>query len=139
MGDRGAGAPRPAALLTPAPVPRPTPPDPTQQVLAASPFSDESHTGDAIEAKTDAALEKAGIGGQKSEMLFFPVSDNGANMVAGWAPFGRGPCVVHTMQLAVHIFLDHPAIKPTRDKEKGITAHFNKSTGVDGLNGLHKC
>ena len=34
-----------------------------------------------------------------------------------------------------------PAIKPTpatRDKQKGVVAHFNKSTGVDGLNGLHK-
>ena len=30
-------------------------------------------------------------------------------------------------------------MKPTREKQKGIVAHFNQSTGVDGLNGLHKC
>eukprot|EP00966_Prymnesium_polylepis_P041230 956610-Prymnesium_polylepis.1 len=62
------------------------------QVLGASPFSDEAHTGEAIEKKTDSALERAGIGGLKPDMMFFPVSDNGSNMVSGWAPFGRGPC-----------------------------------------------
>ena len=108
-------------------------------MLAASPFSDESHTGDAIEAKTETALDCAEVSGLKHERLFFPVSDNGANMVAGWEPFGGGRCGVHTGQLSVMVFLEHQAIKPTRDKQKGIVAHFNKSTGVDGLNGLHKC
>jgi hypothetical protein len=99
-------------------------------VLAASPFSDESHTGDAIEAKTETALDCAEVSGLKHERLFFPVSDNGANMVAGWEPFGGGRCGVHTGQLSVMVFLEHQAIKPTRDKQKGIVAHFNKSTGV---------
>ena len=108
-------------------------------MLAASPFSDESHTGPAIEKKTEEALERGGISGLQHETLFFPVSDNAANMILGWAPYGRGPCVVHTMQLSVHVFLEHDGVKPTRDKQKGIVAHFNKSTGVDGLNGLHKC
>ena len=43
------------------------------------------------------------------------------------------------MQLSVHVYLEHSAIKPTRDKEKGITQHFHQSTGVDGLNGLYNC
>eukprot|EP00966_Prymnesium_polylepis_P072159 1675784-Prymnesium_polylepis.2 len=36
-------------------------------------------------------------------------------------------------------FLKHPRIKPTRDKERGITTHFSHSTGVDGLGALFKC
>mmetsp|Transcript_21575 Transcript_21575/g.72824 ORF Transcript_21575/g.72824 Transcript_21575/m.72824 type:complete len:196 (+) Transcript_21575:1208-1795(+) len=80
-----------------------------------------------------------GIVGLKHERVFFPVSDNGANMVAGWVPFGGGRCAVHTAQLSAKEFLDHAAIKPTREKQKGIVAHFNKSTGVDGLNGFFKC
>ena len=118
---------------------QPRPATPLLQVVAATPFSDESHTGDAIEASTEAALDRSEVGGLNHERLFFPVSDNGANMVAGWEAFGGGRCGVHTGQLSAKVFLDHPEIKPTRDKEKGITAHFNKSTGLDGLNGLHKC
>ena len=34
---------------------------------------------------------------------------------------------------------DHPRIKPTRTKERGITTHFSFCTGVDGLGALHKC
>ena len=108
-------------------------------VVAATPFSDESHTGPAIEEKTEAAFDRAAILGLQHERVFLAVSDNGANMVAGWMPFGGGPCAVHTMQLSVNMYLQHEAVKPTRDKQKGITAHFNKSTGVDGLNGLQKC
>ena len=42
----------------------------------------------------------------------------------------------HTL---VHVFLNHPRIKPTRDKEHGIVAHFSHSTGVDGLGALLTC
>ena len=108
-------------------------------MVAATPFSDESHTGPAIEQKTEDAFDRMQIAGLNHERVHFPVSDNGANMVAGWEPFGRGPCAVHTMQLSVHVYLEHEHIKPTRDRQKGIVAHFSKSTGVDGLNGLHKC
>ena len=54
------------------------------QLLAATPFSDERHDASAIETKTEEALIMAGLGGLNHEMLFHPVSDNGANMVAGW-------------------------------------------------------
>ena len=101
-----------------------------REVLAATPFSDESHTGEAIEAKTEAALDRAGIVGLKHERLFFPVSDNGANMVAGWAPFGGGRCAVlgangagkstllrllagrHTPDNGVAAILDEPCRSP---------------------------
>ena len=108
-------------------------------VAGAKPFSNESHTGEAIEEKTTKIFEEVGVIGQKSEMLFFPTTDNGSNMVSGWAPFGRAPCAVHTVQLSVKTFLEHEAIAPTRIKERGIVAHFQKSTGVDGLNGLKNC
>ena len=35
--------------------------------------------------------------------------------------------------------MEHAAIKPTRDKEHGITSHFSMSTGVDGLGALKVC
>ena len=115
------------------------PPAPPPQVAGAKPFSNESHTGEAIDRKTEEIFTDIGITGLKSEMVFFPSTDNGANMVLGWAPYGRAPCAVHTVQLSVGLYLNHVAIKPTRDKELGIVAHFQKSTGVDGLNGLRKC
>jgi hypothetical protein len=62
-----------------------------EHVLAASPFS-ERHTADAIAQKTVAACVDAGLSNNLRSSVFFPVSDNAANMVAGWAAFGRGPC-----------------------------------------------
>ena len=107
-------------------------------VLAATPF-DERHTGEAIDEKTRAACVAAGLSNDVYSTVFFPVSDNASNMKAGWSGFGRGPCCVHTAQLSVHVFLNHPRIKPTRDKEHGIVAHFSHSTGVDGLGALLTC
>lgn len=107
-------------------------------VLAASPFS-ERHTADAIRKKTSDACVRCGLSADVASTVFFPVSDNGANMVAGWAEFGRGPCAVHTGQLSVHVFLEHPQIEPTRTKARGIVSHFSFCTGVDGLGALHKC
>eukprot|EP00966_Prymnesium_polylepis_P170657 3945023-Prymnesium_polylepis.1 len=104
-------------------------------VLAASPFS-ERHTAEAIEKKTSDACVRGGLSADVRSTVF---SDNGANMVSGWASFGRGPCAVHTGQLSVMIFLKHDRIKPTRDKERGIVAHFSHSTGVDGLGALKLC
>ena len=109
-----------------------------EHVLAASPFS-ERHTADAIAQKTVAACVDAGLSNNLRSSVFFPVSDNAANMVAGWAAFGRGPCAVHTGQLSVHVFLSHPRIAPTRTKQRGITTHFSQRTGVDGLGALHLC
>ena len=60
-------------------------------------------------------------------------------MKNGWASFGRGPCCVHTGQLSVHVYLEHSAIKPTRDKEHGIVAHFSHATGIEGLGAFHLC
>ena len=71
-------------------------------LLAASPFSTR-HTGDAIDAKTREACVDAGLPHDVFTGLFFPVSDNGANMVKGWEGFGRGPCTVHTGQLSVKV------------------------------------
>ena len=105
------------------------------QVAGAKPFSDEAHTAAAIDEKTSEVFNNIGLTGLKSELVFFPTTDNGANMVAGWAPYGRAPCAVHTVQLSVKIYLNHDDIKPTRDKEKGHVGHFMKSTGVDGPNG----
>lgn len=107
-------------------------------VVAAKPFS-ERHTAEAIERKTSEACVQAGLSADVHSSVFFPISDNGANMVAGWASFGRGPCAVHTGQLSVMVFLNHSEIKPTRDKEHGITTHFSRSTGVDGLGALQRC
>jgi hypothetical protein len=84
-------------------------------VLAASPFS-ERHTAEAIEKKTSAACVAGGLSADVHSTVFFPISDNAANMIAGWASYGRGPCCVHTGQLSVHVFLEHPNIKPTRVK-----------------------
>jgi len=107
-------------------------------VLAATPFS-ERHTGEAIDSKTRSACVAAGLSHDVFSTVFFPISDNAANMISGWSGFGRGPCCVHTAQLSVHVFLTHSAIKPTREKEHGIVAHFSHATGVDGLGALHKC
>ena len=107
-------------------------------VLAATPFS-ERHTGEAIDEKTRSACVAAGLSHDVFSTVFFPVSDNAANMISGWSGFGRGPCCVHTAQLSVHVFLNHSAIKPMREKEHGIVAHFSHATGVDGLGALHKC
>jgi hypothetical protein len=71
-------------------------------LLAASPFSTR-HTGDAIDSKTRDACVEAGLPHDVYSGLFFPVSDNGANMVKGWEGFGRGPCTVHTGQLSVKV------------------------------------
>jgi len=108
-------------------------------VLAASPFSKERHTGEAIDTKTRDSCISAGLSHDVFSSVFFPVSDNASNMKNGWASFGRGPCCVHTGQLSVHVYLNHAAIKPTRDKEHGIVAHWSHATGVDGLGALHKC
>ena len=107
-------------------------------VLAASPFS-ERHTGEAIDLKTREACVAAGLSNDVFSTVFFPVSDNASNMKLGWEGFGRGPCCVHTGQLSVHVYLNHSRIKPTRDKEHGIVAHWSHATGVDGLGALHKC
>ena len=71
-------------------------------LLAASPFSTR-HTGDAIDAKTRDACVDAGLPHDVFTGLFFPVSDNAANMIKGWDGFGRGPCTVHTGQLSVKV------------------------------------
>ena len=107
-------------------------------VLAAKSFS-ERHTAENIEKVTSEACVEAGLSADVKSTVFLPISDNAANMIAGWSKFGRGPCCVHTGQLSVHIFLEHPRIKPTRTKERGITTHFSFRTGVDGLGALHKC
>ena len=44
-----------------------------------------------------------------------------------------------SIHLTLQVFLDHPAIKPTRTKARGITSHFSQSTGVDGLGALDNC
>lgn len=107
-------------------------------VLAASPFS-QRHTGAAIDTVTRDACVAAGLTHDVFSSVFYPVSDNASNMKNGWASFGRGPCCVHTGQLSVHVFLNHTRIKPMRDKEHGIVAHFSHATGVDGLGAFHKC
>jgi hypothetical protein len=109
-----------------------------QLVLAAKPFS-ERHTGEAINKVTRDACVEAGLSHDVFSSVFFPVSDNASNMISGWSGFGRGPCCVHTAQLSVKVYLEHPRIKPTRDKEHGIVSHFSFATGVDGLGALHKC
>ena len=106
--------------------------------MAAVPFS-ERYTGDAIDEKTRKACIDAGVPHDMLSGVVFPVSDNGANMVKGWSGFGCGPCCVHTGQLSVKVYLDHPEIKPTRDKEKGMVSFFSQSTGVDGLGAFNHC
>ena len=110
-----------------------------QLVLAAKPFNKVRHTGEAICEATRASCVEAGLSHDVFSSVFFPVSDNASNMISGWSGFGRGPCCVHTGQLSVHVFLDHPRIKPTRTKERGIATHFSFCTGVDGLGALTKC
>ena len=70
-------------------------------LLAATPFGDERHTGEAIGAKTREACVAAGLPHDVFSAVFFPVSDNGSNMISGWEGFGRGPCCVHTGQRSV--------------------------------------
>lgn len=109
------------------------------QVLAATPFSDESHTGEAIARKTAEALERVSVKGPPMEQVFNAVSDNAANMLLGFANFGSVGCAVHTIQLCVNSFLECSDVEPLRLKQKGIVRHFHKSTGLDGLNGLFSC
>ena len=107
-------------------------------VLAASPFN-ERHTAENICEKTRAACIKAGLSNDLVSSIFFPVSDNAANMIAAWTGFGRSPCAVHTGQLSAEVFLDHEEIEPTRTKCRGMTTHFSFCTGIDGLGALHGC
>ena len=107
-------------------------------VLAASPFG-ERHTAENICEKTRAACVKAGLSNDVVSSVFFPVSDNAANMIAAWRFFGRGPCAVHTGQLSATVFLEHEEIEPTRTKCRGMTTHFSFCTGIDGLGALHGC
>ena len=72
-------------------------------LLASSPFSKNRHTAEAIDDKTREACIAAGLPHDVYSGVFFPVSDNGANMVKGWEGFGRGPCCVHTGQLSVKV------------------------------------
>ena len=109
------------------------------QVLAASPFSEESHTGEAIARKTTEALRLVGVDGPAMDRLFYAVSDNATNMLLGFSNFGSVGCTVHTMQLCVNSFLSCPGIEELRAKQKGIVRHFTKSTGLDGQNGLFSC
>ena len=109
------------------------------QVLAATPFSDESHTGEAIACKTAEALKRGGVVGLAQDQVFAAVSDNAANMLLGFANYGSAGCAVHSMQLCVNSFLASPGIEEMRVKQKGIVNHFHKSTGLDGLNGLFSC
>ena len=96
-----------------------------ERLLSAEPF-EGSHTGDAIEAKSVAAIKAAGIGADLKEEddiyteIFHCVSDNGANIVKGWSGFDGGFCAAHTAELAVNTFLDDDAVKPTVKKIKGI-------------------
>ena len=69
------------------------------QVLAATPFSDESHTGEAIACKTAEALKRGGVVGLAQDQVFAAVSDNAANMLLGFANYGSAGCAVHSMQL----------------------------------------
>ena len=106
------------------------------QVLAASPFSDESHTGEAIARKTSESLKRGGVG---ENNVSAAVSDNAANMLLGFANYNSVGCAVHSMQLCVNSFLEATGIEEMRVRQKGIVAHFHKSTGLDGLNGLFGC
>lgn len=108
-------------------------------VTAASPFSKERHTHDAIDEKTKDACALAGFPADVLSGVFCAVSDNGANMVKGWDGFGRAPCCVHKVQLSVKLFLSHGDIAPLRVKQKGIVSHFSFSTGIDGLGALKSC
>ena len=96
-----------------------------ERLLSAEPF-EGSHTGDAIETKSVAAIKAAGIGADLKEEddiyteIFHCVSDNGANIVKGWSGFDGGFCAAHTAELAVNTFLDDDAVKPTVKKIKGI-------------------
>ena len=110
-----------------------------QLVLAAAPFAEVRHTGEAIDLKTRKSCVEAGLSHDVFSSVFFPVSDNASNMKNGWASFGRGPCCVHTVQLSVKVYLNDSSIKPMRDKEHGIVAHFSHATGVDGLGAFHRC
>lgn len=108
-------------------------------LLAADPFSRESHTGDAITSHTAACLKEMGYPDDIYSGVFKKTSDNGSNIAKGWKGFDGGFCVDHTCQLSLGVFIEHPEISPTVKKEKGMTTHFHQSTGVDGLGGLTKC
>ena len=74
-----------------------------EHFLEATPFGGVRHTGDAIDEVTRKACVDGGLPHDVFSGVFFPVSDNGANMVKGWEGFGRGPCCVHTGQLSVKV------------------------------------
>lgn len=108
-------------------------------LVAAEPFSRESHTGDAITEKTHLCLQRMNYPADIYSGVFKKTSDNGSNVVKGWKGFTGGECVDHTAQLSLGAFIEHEGIAQTVKKMKGMTTHFHQSTGVDGLAGLTKC
>lgn len=59
-------------------------------LVAAEPFSRESHTGEAINAKTVACLVDMNYPEDIYSGVFKKTSDNGSNIVKGWHPRIQG-------------------------------------------------
>lgn len=108
-------------------------------LVAVEPFSGESHTGEGISEHTLKCMKQMNYPEDIYSGVFKKTSDNGSNMEKGWSGFEGGQCVVHTAQLSLGLFMDHPEIASTVRKEKGMITHCHQSTGVDGLAGLMKC
>ena len=110
---------------------------------AATPFGSTRHTGDAIDTLTVDALKRTGISwssqGAVYEGIHGKVSDNASNMAKGWSGFAGGFCNAHTIELSVHKYTEHPLIKPSYTRMRGIVGYFNKSTnGIQDLTIIQK-
>ena len=118
-----------------------------EALLAAYPFSQEAHTGEAIEVTAKKELAKYNIGtfieddaGDVEEdtvedCVHAKVTDNASNMKAAFKGYEGGFCSNHTIQIEVVDFLDSDVIAPTMKKMRGLSHHLHRSGVVRRLSG----
>ena len=111
-----------------------------EKLAGAVPCNADRHTGNHIAELSDEAWKATGLHKPVQE-LFARISDNGSNMIKGWAEGFQIPCADHTMELSVNLFTTHDDIAPTFAKGRGLVGYFNSSnigyTETDV--GLHAC
>ena len=105
--------------------------------MAAAPFSDERHTGDAIDSKTKSCLVKVGLPvDDPCSETFWKVSDNGSNMVKGWSGLPGGFCTAHTTKLSSNVFLKEPEVAVVVSDLKYHTQHLHQC--LMGMSDFHE-
>jgi hypothetical protein len=104
-----------------------------EKVIFAEPFDDQTHTAENILEVAKGALNHFGI--VRFGDIEWKVNDHAGNIMNGMNAIqsdGMG-CFCHKLELCVKRFNDHAGIAPTVRKVKGITGHFSRATGKNGL------